>query len=126
MKLRDLKINQVKFWYQTYLGETAELDTDGNETGETTENYSNPVPAKARISPNAGNAYESPFGADVSYDRSIATIQNLPIDEHSRLFIDVIPELKEDGSTETKPDYICVKAANDLHENLWAIRKVQQ
>ena len=49
----------------------------------------------------------------------------LPIDEYSKLFIDVVPVLNEDGSTDTEPDYICVCPKHDLQQNLWAIRKIK-
>lgn len=125
LRLRDLRVNQVPFWYQTFLREDDEYDEDGNLTGETIKVYSNPVRKLARISPNSGNAEDSPFGKDIVYDKTISTVQNLPIDEFTRLFIDIVPELKEDGSTDTEPDYACVCPKKDLHQNLWAIRKIK-
>lgn len=124
LKLFDLPMNQVPFYYQTYEGEIPVLDEDGYETGETEKKYSNPVPVKARVSPNSGNAKESPFGADIVYDKAISTVQHLPIDEYSRLFIEVVPELDGDGSTKTEPDYKCVCVKHDLHRSVWAIRKI--
>lgn len=125
LKLKDLRMNQVPFWYQTYEGQTDEMDEDGNLTGASVPKYSNPIRKLARISPNSGNAEDSPFGKDIVYDKTISTVQRLPIDEYSRLFIDAVPVLKEDGSTDTEPDYICVCPKNDLHQNLWAIRKIK-
>lgn len=87
--------------------------------------YSNPVRVLARVSPNSGNAEDSPFGKDIVYDKTISTVQKLPIDEYSKLFIDVVPILNEDGSTDTEPDYICVCPKHDLQQNLWAIRKIK-
>lgn len=125
MRLKDLKANQVPFWYQEYLGEVEEVDEEGNLTGETTKSYSNPVRKFARISPSVGKAENSPFGADISYDKSISTVVRLPIDEYSLLFIDVEPVLNSDGSTDTEPDYSCVAAKHDLQQNLWAIKKIK-
>ena len=71
------------------------------------------------------NAEDSPFGKDIVYDKTISTVQKLPIDEYSKLFIDVVPVLNEDGSTDTEPDYICVCPKHDLQQNLWAIRKIK-
>lgn len=124
MKLKDLRINQIGFYYQTYEGETEELDDDGNYTGETTISYSEPIYARARISPNTGEAAKSPFGADLKYDRQISTVQNLAIDEQTKLFIDVVPEINSDGTTDTKPDFECVAVAKDLQQNVWAIRRL--
>lgn len=124
MQITDLAENQVPFWYQTYEGKVDELDEDGNKTGHKINKYSNPVMVYARVGPNMGNASDSPFGRDIVYDKSISTVQNLPIDEYSRLFIDVIPVLKEDGSTDTEPDYECVCPQKGLIQNVWAIKKI--
>ena len=111
LRLKDLRLNQVPFYYQTYDGTVDEVDEDGNLTGESI--------------PNSGNAEDSPFGKDIVYDKTISTVQKLPIDEYSKLFIDVVPILNEDGSTDTEPDYICVCPKHDLQQNLWAIRKIK-
>lgn len=50
----------------------------------------------------------------IVYDKTISTVQKLPIDEYSKLFIDVVPVLNEDGSTDTEPDYICVCPKHEL------------
>lgn len=125
LRLKDLRINQVPFWYQQYIDEVDVLDEDGNLTGETKKLYSNPVRAFARISPNTGQAESSPFGINTDYDKAISTVQNLPIDEYSRLFIDIEPVINADGSTDTEPDYRCVVPKNDLHQNVWAIKKIK-
>ena len=137
LRLKDLRLNQVPFYYQTYDGTVDEVDEDGNLTGESIPKYSNPVRVLARVSPNSGNAEDSPFGKDIVYDKTISTVQKLPIDEYSKLFIDVVPALNEDGSVsvepsslragtiDTEPDYICVCPKHDLQQNLWAIRKIK-
>lgn len=125
LRLKDLRINQVPFWYQQFVGEEDILDEDGNLTGETRKVYSNPVEAWARISPNTGQAESSPFGINTDYDKAISTVQNLPIDEFSRLFIDVVPVINADGSTDTEPDYRCVVPKKDLQQNVWAIKKIR-
>ena len=125
MRLKDLRINQVPFYYQHYLGKVDEVDEDGNLTGDTIDHYDNPVKKYARISPNAGDAVSSPFGADLKYDRQISTVQRLPIDEQTKLFIDIVPVINDDGSTDTEPDYKVVGVANDLQQNVWAIRRIR-
>ena len=55
----------------------------------------------------------------------ISTVQNLPIDEHTMLFIDVTPVIDGNGATETPPDYSVVKVAKGLHQNVWAIKRVE-
>lgn len=125
LRLRDLKQNQVPFYYQTYLGYEDELDEKGYKTGRKKPKFSNPIRKLARISPNVGNAEDSPFGKNIVYDKSISTVQKLPIDEMSKLFIDIVPIINEDGSTDTKPDYNCVCKKNDLQQNVWAIKKIE-
>lgn len=125
MRLKDLRINQVPFWYQEYLGEVDEVDEDGNLTGDSKPKYSDPIRVLARVSPSSGNAEDSPFGKDIVYDKAISTVQRLPIDEYSRLFIDIEPVINEDGSTDTEPDYICVCPKQDLEQNVWAVRKIK-
>lgn len=125
LKLKDLEDNQSTFWYQTYEGETDELDEDGKRTGDKIESYSNPIEAKAMITASNGNAENSPFGKDIVYDKSMSTVQNLPIDEYTKLFIDVRPVIQIDGSTDTQPDYSCVCTKNGLEQNVWALRKIK-
>ena len=124
MKIKDLPENQVSFWYQTYEGEVKATDSKGR-IKDKEKVYSNPVMKKARISSSTGNLYESPFGSDIAYDKSISTVQKLPIDEYTRLFIDREPVLNPDGSTDTEPDYrvVCVKTG--LVQNVWAIEKIR-
>ena len=77
LRLKDLRLNQVPFYYQTYDGTVDEVDEDGNLTGESIPKYSNPVRVLARVSPNSGNAEDSPFGKDIVYDKTISTVQKL-------------------------------------------------
>ena len=55
----------------------------------------------------------------------ISTVQDLPIDEYSRLFIDVVPVLNEDGTTDTKPDYKVKKVAKGIYQKVWAIQRIE-
>ena len=122
----DLEENQREFYYQTYVEEGEdEVDEDGYLTGEkVSATYSNPIKAKAMISENTSEVTDTPFGKDLVYDKMISTVQDLPIDEFSKLFIDVVPVIKQDGSTETEPDYIVKKVAKGLYQKVWAIQKV--
>ena len=124
MEIKDLKANQRDFYYQLYLGETPILDEEGYETGESEISYSAPTKVSAMISENTSDVQEMPFGRDCVYDRMISTVQDLPIDEHSRLFIDVVPEIGEDCEVQTKPDYEVTKVAKGIYQKVWAIQKV--
>ena len=120
----DLAENQREFYYQMYEGKSEGFDDDGNLTGEPQITYSNPIKAKAMISENTSDVTDAPFGRDLVYDKMISTVQDLPIDEYSKLFIDVVPVLKEDGSTDTKPDYVVKKVAKGIYQKIWAIQKI--
>lgn len=121
----DLEENQREFYYQLYITETDELDEEGNLTGDTKLVYSAPIKAKAMISENTSETAEMPFGKDLVYDKMISTVQDLPIDEYSRLFIDVVPVLNEDGTTDTKPDYKVKKVAKGIYQKVWAIQRIE-
>ena len=81
----DLPENQREFYYQTYISSEEEYDEDGYLTGEDKSSYSNPILAKAMISENTSEAVDMPFGKDLVYDKMISTVQDLPIDEYSKL-----------------------------------------
>ena len=121
----DLEENQRDFYYQVYEGKTETVDDDGYLVGEAEISYSNPIKAKAMISENTAEASDTPFGKDLVYDKMISTVQDLPINEYSKLFIDVVPKLNSDGSTDTKPDYEVVKSSKGIYQRVWAIRKVE-
>ena len=120
----DLAENQREFYYQMFEGEQEGYDDDGYSTGESQSSYSNPIKASAMISENTSEVTDTPFGRDLVYDKMISTVQDLPIDEYSKLFIDVVPVLKEDGSTDTKPDYVVKKVAKGIYQKIWAIQKI--
>ncbi len=125
MKIQDLPENKVPMWYKVYEGEQDEIDGKGRRTGDKVKVYSNPVREMARISANTGDAYGSPFGQSIAYDKSISTVKKLPIDEYTLLFIDREPVLEEDGSTLSEPDYSCVCVKLGLVQNVWAIKKIR-
>ena len=107
--------NQVPFWYATFVKKEPILK-DGFDTGQYRDVYSDPVRAKARISSATGESESELFRASVRYDRVISSVTKFPIDEYSRLWIDVEP-------TE-EPDYVVKRVALGLNQHLWAIAKV--
>lgn len=125
LKLKDLAYLQQEFWYTTYKDKEVVLDDEGYETGEYRITYNNPVKAKARVGYLNWYNSASPFGKDVVYDKGLSTVQDLPIDEYTLLYIDVTPDIKADGSTDTPPDYTCVAVRKDLNRNVWAIKKIK-
>lgn len=115
--MRDLHRNQVPFWYSLYSSKEPVLK-DGFKTGQYKEGYTEPVKAYARISSATGESEAEMFGADIKYDKIISSVQNLPIDEYSRLWIDTDP------TTGAGHDYKVKRVAKGLDQHLWAIEKV--
>ena len=113
--MRDLRRNQQSIWYATYLGKQ-DVIRDGYKTGQQTPVYSVPVQARVSISLATGRAEEEVFGRAIQYDRVMSTVQALPIDEQSRLWVD--------AATNAKPDYRVVRVAHGLNQHLYAIKRV--
>ncbi len=123
--MRSMERNKINIYYALYQGKTPILDDEGNETGDSEVSYGNPVKFRIRVSPNKGESSEQAFGKSLDYDRVMYTAdKKFSIDEFSILWIDKIPEIKEDGSTDTPYDFTVVRAAKDLNEFSYAIKKV--
>ena len=123
--MRSLERNKITIYYALYDANIPVLDDQGNDTGQTKQGYGNPVKFKIRVSANKGEASSNAFGVSLDYDRTMNTTdKTFPIDEFSVLWIDTLPTIKEDGSTDTKSDYTVKKVAKDLNEWSYAIKKV--
>jgi hypothetical protein len=97
--MRDLKKNQVAMFYALYSDSIPVYDDQGRETLETKCGYLHPVSFKASISAGRSDAYESPFGNNVAYDRVIlSSNKSLPINDNSLIWVDNIPVYDTDGS----------------------------
>jgi hypothetical protein len=122
--MRSLERNKIPFWYALYSDKIPVKDEYGNDTGQTTTGYQNPVKTRQRVSPNKGEANAEAFGLTADYDRVIVTTDTLPLTETSVLWINTIPVLNEDGSTATPHDYKVTKVAPDLNVKQYAIKRV--
>lgn len=123
--MRCLLRNKVKFFYALYEGKEAITDEYGNVTGEYAVKHGNPIEFSANISAAKGETQTRQFGENESYDKVIVLDSDAPsIDEYSILWVDVIPELKEDGTTDTPHDYVVKKVAKSLNVTSIAISKV--
>jgi hypothetical protein len=122
--MRSLERNKKTIYYALYADKIPILDEFGNDTGEVQTGYKNPVKVKIRVSPNKGEANSEAFGIVTDYDRVLITTEKLPLTESSICYIDVIPVIKEDGSTDTPHDYKVVKVAKDINVNQYAIKHV--
>ena len=123
--MRCMNRNKVRFFYALYEGREFITDEYGNVTGEYEVKYSNPTEFRANISPAMGETLTRQFGDSVSYDKIIVMdIDAPPIDEYSVLWIDKLPQLNEDGTTDTPYDYIVQRVAKGLNSISIAVRKV--
>lgn len=122
--MRTLNRNKKTFYYCLYQGKTPVLDEYGNYTSEYKISYYPQVMVRANISPATGVSQMEQFGNLENYDKVIVTDDvTIPIDENSVLFVDKIPEFKEDGTP--LYDYIVKKIARSLNSVSIAISKVK-
>ena len=123
--MRTLQRNKIRIFYANYLKKTPLKDEYGNLTGEYDIVYDNPVEIKANVSAARGEATTRQFGEDESYDRVIVMDDpNTQINVSSVLWIDTLPEIKADGSTDTPYDYIIKQVAPSLNSVSIAVSKV--
>ena len=123
--MRTLHRNKVRIYYANYREKIPLKDEYGNLTGEYDIAYDNPVEIRANVSAARGESSTRQFGEDVSYDRIIILDDpSFPITETSILWIDTLPEIAEDGTTETPHDYIVKQVAPSLNSVSIAVSKV--
>lgn len=123
--MRCMVRNKSKFYYASYIGESEIKDEYGNNTGEYEIAYSNPVESSGNVSAAQGEMQSRQFGESESYDKVIVLDDiNAPINEHSILWVDTLPYLNEDGTTDTPHNYTVKRIARSLNGVLIAIKKV--
>ena len=123
--MRTLLRNKTTFYYASYIDETEIIDEYGNGTGEYDIAYSNPIKVSGNVSAAQGEIQNRQFGESERYDKVIVLDErDVPLDEHSILWVDTLPHLNEDGSTDTPHDYIVRKIARSLNGVSIAISKV--
>ena len=123
--MRCLVRNKRTFYYASYIGETEIVDEYGNITGQYSVNYGNPVKTLGNVSAAQGEMQSRQFGESESYDKVIVLDErDVPIDEHSVLWVDTLPHLNEDGTTDTPYDYTVKRVARGLNGVSIAISKV--
>ena len=123
--MRSMVRNKTTFYYASYIGETEMIDEYGNRTGEFSLTYGKPTRMSGNVSAAQGEMQSRQFGESESYDKVIVLDdRDAPIDEHSILWVDTLPLLNDDGTTDTPPDYVVKKVARSLNGVSIAIRKV--
>ena len=123
--MRCMTRNKSTFYYALYIGETEITDEYGNLTGEYNLAYGKPIKMSGNVSAARGEIQSRQFGESESYDKVIVLDdRNAPINEYSILWVDTLPHLNEDGSTDTPHDYVVRNVARSLNGVSIAISKV--
>ena len=123
--MRCMTRNKATFYYALYTGQTEIIDEFGNATGQYSVTYGNPTKARGNVSAAQGEMQTRQFGESESYDKVIVIDDvNTPIDEYSILWVDTLPHLNGDDSTDTPHDYAVKKVARSLNGVSIAISKV--
>lgn len=121
-KHRNATINTRAMYYALYGKEIVDEDNFTKKVG-----YFEPVEFEACLSTGQSNAEESPFGANVTYDRVISTVDTaLPIDENSIIWIKNKPKYTADNSVdETSADYkVAAPPLDGLNSLRIAVKKI--
>lgn len=115
--MRNLNRNKRLIHYALRVGETANKDEYGNETGESTPVYGEPVALMCNVSAAVGEDAVQTFGTFTGYTRSICVADpNCPIDEKSIVWF---------GVDVTKPhNYVVVRKADSKNGILYALQEV--
>jgi hypothetical protein len=117
--------NKTTFYYALYIGQTEIIDEYGNATGQYSVTYGDPIKALGNVSAAQGEMQTRQFGESEVYDKVIVLDDvNTPIDEYSILWVDTLPLLNGDGSTDTPHNYVVKKVAKSLNSVTIAISKV--
>jgi len=114
-------LDKRPLWYSNPVGEkTPVVDEWGNETGETTQEWSEPAKLMLNVSPPTGSAEATPFGAFTDYSYVVSSSskkRNTPLYEGTtHVWFDTTPD---------KPyNYIVVKVAEHITDTLYALKEV--
>ena len=123
--MRCLWRNRVRIFYANYTDREPIKDEYGNLTGEYKLRYGKPQETEGNISAARGEVTTRQFGDDESYDRVIVMDDpKVPIGKSSILWIENMPVINSDGTTNTPHDYIVKQVATSLNSVSIAISKV--
>lgn len=123
--MRCLERNKTEFYYSLLQGKEPLKDENGYDTGEYTLVYTLPIKMRASVSSSKGEVQVEQFGNALDYDKVIITDDiACPLDEHSVLCIDCMPDYDNEGNLIY--DYIVKKVARSINSISYAVRKVQK
>jgi hypothetical protein len=124
--MRSLERNKTKIYYALLNSKNEIRDEYGNFTGEYELQYGNPIAMKASVSAAMGETYTRQFGEQEAYDKVVIADDPLClIDEYAILWVDNLPVIKRDKSTDTPHDYVVKKVAKSINVSSYAIAKVE-
>ena len=116
--MQSLARNQQTIYYSLYKGTTEAVDSDGNYTGEYTNEYDTPVAIDACVSASRGSSDIDLFGINVSYTNTLIVDDiDCPITETTRLWIDM--------PTTSPHNYEVVQVAKSLNHIAYAVKQVK-
>lgn len=111
-----MEINKQKIYYATYNSMSEQLDADGYYNGDPNLTYSNPKELWANVYWSRTDLEQELYGMNLTYERGICVDGYAPeMNEYTVFWIDRIPEIKEDGSTDTPYDYIVSRVMRSLN-----------
>lgn len=115
--MRDLNRNKRSIYYALRTGEEMEFDEYGNETGEPTPVYGDPVELKCNVSAASGADVVQAFGNFTNYNRAMCVADpGCPIAEDSIVWF---------GADPAGPhNYIVVLRADSKNGVLYALQEV--
>ena len=123
--MRCLARNKSVFYYALFNSKNEILDENGLFTGSYELKYGNPVKETANVSAAQGETNTRQFGENIPYDKVIVMEEpHTAIDEYAILWVDKLPVLNEDGTTNTPHDYVVKQVARSLNSVSLAVAKV--
>lgn len=115
--MRSLGRNKRTMYYALRTGESLNYDEYGNETGEPTPTYSEPIRLRCNISAATGADAVQAFGNFTEYSRSVCVSDTeCPMDEHSIVWFN--------SPIDGPHNYIVVRKADSKNGVLYALREV--
>ena len=124
--MRSLTRNKQKIYYSLYSDKQPILDDYGNQTGEYTLSYADPVEYKINVSAARGTADVEQFGINENYTKTMVTNDmSCPIEETTRLWIGKEAYVTVDETTTVTPhNYVVIKKAPSINSITYAIKEV--
>lgn len=116
--MRSLNRNKRKIFYAVYVKDEPIFDEYGNETGETTPVYGDPVELLCNVSAASGEDAVAAFGSFTSYNRTLCVADTgCPLDEKSIVWFGV--------STNEPHNYIVTRKADSKNAIMYALQEVK-